>query len=134
MELARANHIAYTFNLFSGPTAFPSAWLLTAEGRQRVALVLGGLFTRDRDNPQIMSWDVMNEPEYEVWSGKVTSEVVRAFIAGIVDAADTTTSIPVSVGGATMDGLTLLTGLGLDYYTVHWYDQMTARRALPRMC
>jgi hypothetical protein len=75
-----------------------------------------------------MSWDVMNEPEYEIWSGKVTSEVVRDFIAGVVGAAHATTSIPVTVGGATMDGLPLLTGLGLDYYTVHWYDHMKERQ------
>ncbi|MEO5837363.1 MAG: hypothetical protein ABIQ73_28590 [Acidimicrobiales bacterium] len=127
LELARANQIAYTFTLFSGLTPLPSTWL-TDEGRQRVALVLAELFTRYRNNPQIMTWDVINEPEYEVWSGKVTAEVLRVFIAGIVDAAHATTSIPVSVGGASMDGLSLLTGLKLDYYTVHWYDQMKERK------
>ena len=128
LELARANHIAYIFTLFSGPTAFPSAWLTTDEARQRVAQVLAGLFTRYKDNPQIMTWDVINEPEFEVWAGKVSPAVLRDFLARIVDAVHATTSIPVSVGGASMAGLSLLTGLGLDYYTVHWYDQMKDRQ------
>ena len=128
LELARANRIAYTFTLFSGPTAFPSTWRNTEEGQKRLAQVLAELFRRYKDNPQIMTWDVINEPEFDIWSGGVTVETVRAFIARIVDAAHANTSTPVTVGGARMDGLRLLTGLGLDYYTVHWYDPMTDRQ------
>jgi hypothetical protein len=126
LALAAANNIAYTFTLFSGPTAIPAAWLTTQAGRDRVALVLAGLFTRYADNPQIMTWDVVNEPEFDVWGGKATTADVRALISGIVQAVHATSRVPVTVGGARLDGLPLLTFLGLDYYTIHWYDPMTA--------
>ena len=52
---------------------------------------------------------------------------MRAFIQAIVDAVHASTTIPVTVGGARLDGCRLLVGLGLDYYTIHWYDPMPDR-------
>ncbi|MEO5901890.1 MAG: hypothetical protein ABIR68_17420, partial [Ilumatobacteraceae bacterium] len=124
LALAKTNDIAYTFTLFSGPAALPASWVTTDAGRRQLTLVLGELFTRYKDDPQIMTWDVVNEPEFDIWNGKVSADNVRALIAGIVVAAHAITSTPITVGGARLDGLPLLIGLGLDYYTIHWYDPM----------
>jgi hypothetical protein len=104
LAIARNNRIAYTFTLFSAPSVLPADWVTTQE---------------------IMTWDVINEPEFDVWNGLANEDDVRALIKAIVDAAHATTRIPVTVGGARLDGVALLLGLGLDYYTIHWYDPMS---------
>ncbi|MCU1502335.1 MAG: uncharacterized protein JWM12_1689 [Ilumatobacteraceae bacterium] len=126
VELAKSSGISYVFTLFSGPTALPASWVATPAGRQQVATVLGTLFAHYRGNPQIMTWDVINEPEFDVWDGKANAQDVRDFIAAIATAVHANSDAPVTVGGARLDGITMLTGLGLDYYTIHWYDPMTA--------
>jgi hypothetical protein len=126
LAMAKADGLSYVFTLFSGPTALPAAWITTDAGRQRLALVLGGFFAHYRGNPQIMTWDIINEPEFDVWDNKAKVDDVRSFISTIATAAHATSDAPVTVGGARLDGLSILTGLGLDYYTIHWYDPMTA--------
>jgi hypothetical protein len=126
LALARANGISYVFTLFSAPTALPAAWVATADGRQRLADVLGPLFARYATNPGVMTWDVVNEPDAAVINGNAQSDVVRALIKAIAASAHANSTTPVTVGGFRLDGLPLFTGLGLDYYTVHWYDPMTA--------
>ena len=39
---------------------------------QALASALGELFAHDRGNPQILSWEVFNEPDFDVWNGKVS--------------------------------------------------------------
>lgn len=126
LALGRTAGIAYVFTLFSDPTVLPAAWVTTDIGRQRLADVLGGFMAHYRTDPQIMTWDIVNEPELSIWDGRAQASDVRAFIAAITTAAHASSIAPVTVGGARLDGLPLLTGLELDYYTVHWYDPMKA--------
>ena len=83
------------------------------------------MFARYADEQGVMTWDIMNEPEFDVWDGKASADDVRALLATITSSAHSVSSRLVSVGGARLDGLALLLGLGLDYYTIHWYDPMT---------
>jgi hypothetical protein len=125
LAIGRQNDIAYVLTLFSAPSALPAAWVSTDAGRQALASALGELFARYADDPQVMTWDVVNEPEFDVWNAKVSADDMRAFVAAVARSVHGHSSRLVSVGGARLDGLPLLRDLGLDYFTVHWYDSMT---------
>ncbi len=124
LRLAEAHDLYYEFTLFSGPAQLPASWLWNADQRQRLAEVLGTLFARYRGQPHILAWDVVNEPEWDIWARKVGWQEVAALVRAVAQAAHTHGTAYVTVGTARLDGLGLWTGLGLDFYQVHWYDTM----------
>lgn len=125
LRLAEAHDLYYEFTLFSGPAQLPASWLWHADQRQRLAEVLGTLFGRYRGHPRILAWDVVNEPEWDIWARRVSWQEVAALVRSVAQAAHTHGTAYVTVGAARLDGLALWTGLGLDFYQVHWYDAMT---------
>jgi hypothetical protein len=124
LVLADRSDVSFVFTLFSGPTDLPPAWLSTEEGRARLAETLGVLFAHYRDAPRIMTWQVINEPEWNIWDREVALTDVQDLVTKVAAAVHANSLAYVSVGGARMDGLRMWQGLGLDYYTVHWYDPM----------
>ena len=73
-----------------------------------------------------MTWEVFNEPEFDVWEKRSKEEAVKATIKEIADAVHANSHAYVTVGGAMLDGLPMMKGLGLDYYQAHWYDYMSS--------
>ncbi len=124
LELAERSDVSYVFTLFSGPTDLPAAWLTTEDGRARLTATLGELFAHYRNEERIMTWQVMNEPEWAIWDRHVVMTDVQDLVRKVAFAVHSETRSLVSVGGARLDGLWMWQGLGLDYYTVHWYDPM----------
>jgi hypothetical protein len=124
LELAERSDVSYVFTLFSGPTDLPAAWLTTEDGRARLTAALGELFAHYRDAERIMTWQVMNEPEWAIWDRHVVITDIQDLVRKVAFAVHAETQALVSVGGARLDGLWMWQGLGLDYYTVHWYDPM----------
>lgn len=53
---------------------------------------------------------------------------MRALIAEVTTLAHARTSQPVTVGLASVRWLSLVQGLGLDFYQVHWYDAIDGER------
>lgn len=51
---------------------------------------------------------------------------VQTAVQSIADAVHTNSLAKVTVGSATLEGLSLWTGLSLDYYQAHWYDGMSS--------
>ncbi|KKK53278.1 hypothetical protein LCGC14_3096390, partial [marine sediment metagenome] len=124
LELAEQYDLYYVFTLFSSPGA-PGAWVTDPAQRAKLAEVLGQLFARYGDNPRILTWQVFNEPEWAIWNGKIEKEPVQATVKEIAAAVHANSNAYVSVGSAKLAGLPMWIGLGLDYYTAHWYDSMT---------
>ncbi|NNE12862.1 MAG: hypothetical protein HKN41_11540 [Ilumatobacter sp.] len=124
LALADEHDIDLVFTLFSHPTALPEAWLTEPLGREALADALGGLFARYADHPRIHTWQVFNEPEWEIWNGLAEEADVRALVTAIAESVHANSDALVSVGGARIDGLGMWVGTGLDYYTAHWYDPM----------
>jgi hypothetical protein len=71
-----------------------------------------------------MTWEVFNEPEFDVWDKRVKEEPMKATIKEIARSVHANSSAYCTVGGAMLDGLPMLKGIGLDYYQAHWYDYM----------
>ncbi len=126
LQLAEQYDLYYTFSLFSGPSAVPSSWLTSAATRQQIATTLGGLFGRYAGHPRVLSWEVFNEPDLDIWRGRVREADVQAFVATVAAAVHAHSSALVSVGSGMLDGLPMWVGLGLDYYDAHWYDNMAS--------
>ena len=125
LALAEKHDLYYTFVLFSGPDGLPREWMTDSAKRTALANVLGTqLFRRYANNPHILSWEIMNEPEFKIWSGDYTEAEVVNTVKAIAAQANAETTSYVTVGSAMLDGLGMWTGAGLDYYEVHWYDYM----------
>jgi hypothetical protein len=128
LDVAELYHIDYVLTLFPSPTAIPDSWLGSQQARAQVAAVLGDLFARHADSSRIHTWQLFNEPEWDIWSGNAAADEVRELVHLVADEVHQHTNASVSVGGARLDGLPMWQGLGLDYLTVHWYDHMRSRR------
>lgn len=126
LAIAEEYDIYYVFTLFSSPTSVPSGWLEDPAKRSALAGVLGDLFARYSDNPRVLTWQVFNEPEWHIWNGDVQQADVVSTVAEIADSVHANSNAYVSVGSAHLDGLGMWTGIGLDYYTAHWYDYMSS--------
>ena len=124
LQLAEEHDIYYVFCLFGGPSQLPPSWLNDAGQRKQLASVLGQLFARYRDNPRVMTWEVFNEPDPDVWNKKVGEEQLRATVREVVDSIHANSNAYATMGMAMIDGLSMSKGLGLDYYQAHWYDYM----------
>jgi len=90
-------------------------------------------------DPQILAWDVINEPE---WATKelpddfhTSDQVALAEMQELVRlAAQTIHSCPgqrVTVGSARRKWLQYWSGLGLDLYQFHWYDHFSDDEPFP---
>jgi hypothetical protein len=112
-----------------------SAVLASAEGQQAlVDKVFKPILERYADNQSIISWEVMNEPEWTIQdagtvdhtkiSEPITLAKFRAFAQMTVDAIHDIAHSYATIGGADMKWAQNWMGLGLDYYQIHFYDWM----------
>jgi hypothetical protein len=82
-------------------------------------------------HPHIAGWDIINEPEWVTggvtnwafWSG-MRKRDMRAVIGEIAGFIHVESPHPVTVGSASARWLGLVRNLPLDFYQVHWYDQI----------
>ncbi len=92
------------------------------------------VFDRYSTNPMIVSWEVMNEPEWCIAEdGAVNSGCASApstlanfqtFTRSTVAAIHAHTASYATVGESAMKWAGQWKGLGLDYYQIHYYDWM----------
>ena len=87
-----------------------------------VERVFAPLLQRFGGSEVIFAWDLMNEPEWT--TRRVGRQTMRAFLGELATCAQARASQPVTVGLASLAGLPLVQGLGLDFYQVHWYDSL----------
>ncbi len=125
LQLAEQYDLYYDFVLFSAATHPPRSWIDDPTQRAQLAQVLGPLFARYRDNPRVMSWEIFNEPEWQIWNNLIGQANTVATAAVIADSIHTNSNAYATLGQATIDGLPMWSSVNLDYYSPHWYPSMT---------
>jgi hypothetical protein len=124
LRLAERYDLYYDLVLFASPGMLPRAWLSDPRARARLPRVLRPLFARHGKSRRILSWEVFNEPEWDIWSGRVDKRAVQATVRAVAGEVHADSRALVTVGSARLDGVPMWKGLGLDYYEAHWYDKM----------
>jgi hypothetical protein len=79
----------------------------------------------------VTAWDIINEPEWATFGAgslnpitTVARRTMRAFIGETAELVHEVTPQPATVGLASARWLSLVKGLGLDFYQIHWYDSL----------
>jgi hypothetical protein len=124
LALADQYDLDYDFVLFSAPTAIPKSWITDPTQRAALVSTLAPLFAHYSGNPHILSWEIFNEPENDIWNKKIEQQPVQDTVKALVDAVHANSTTYATVGSLMLDGLPMWTGMGLDYYQAHWYDYM----------
>ncbi|MCK9518881.1 MAG: cellulase family glycosylhydrolase [Dehalococcoidia bacterium] len=126
LQLAEQHDVYFTFVLFSSPSSMPSSWLTNTSHRQALADIVGQLAARYKNSNRVLAWEIVNEPEFDIWNGKVQQQPTQDTVRAIAGAINKATSTYVTVGSAMLDGLPMWKGMGLDFYQAHWYDYMAS--------
>jgi hypothetical protein len=84
-------------------------------------LVFRPLLERYSDEPAILAWDVINEPE---WIKTVEPHDVHEWLVESIALVHSATSHPVTIGSAGARWRDRYMDLNLDFYQVHWYDSL----------
>src|SRR5581483_5818185 len=105
VALAETYDLYLDFVLFSAPSHLPASWLSNPIQRNQLAGALVPLFARYANNPHVMTWEVFNEPDFDVWNNKVTESDLRAFVQAITTTVHKNSMAYVTVGMGFIDGL-----------------------------
>lgn len=146
LEIAQKHNIAINFVLLDFRFMYDAqvenevqlgghaAVLLSESGRQAlVQNVFEPLFKRYAQHPAVLSWEIMNEPEWTlVDAGTVHKEVskpitladFRSFASLTIQSIHNVAGSYATIGCADMKWSQNWMGLDLDYYQIHFYDWM----------
>jgi hypothetical protein len=126
LQLADEYDLYFDFVLFSAPSALPAGWLGDEVQREHLVQTLAPLFRRYSGNPHVFSWEIFNEPDWDVWNQRVSKDATQATVRSIAQAVHANSTSYATIDAAGVDGLTHWTGLGLDFYESTWYDGMSS--------
>jgi hypothetical protein len=90
-------------------------------------LALRPLLERYGEEPAVLAWEIINEPE---WIKTVDAVELHAWLSESVALIHSATSHPATIGSAGARWRDRYRGLDLDFYQVHWYDGLKHQPSL----
>jgi len=127
-DLDAALAIAATHDIYLDLTLFSSpgdvTWFANSSQHAAVATVLTPLFQRYASNPHVLSWEAVNEPDFN--TGTATQAQIRDLISRIGVAVHASGPTLFAVDGTQASSVANWTGLGADYYMVDGYGSVPA--------
>ncbi len=143
VALADQYDLYIDFVLFGSGDDYPASWRTDPAQRTQIGVVLGPLFARYKDNPQVLAWEIFNEPEWKIWNAPVVrADDVKAMASAVI--ASIRANAPntlVTVGSALVDGynssqpgMSMWADVDLDFDSPHWYDQHTSPTSICALC
>lgn len=131
-------HLCHARRIVDGVTLGGRSRLITDPDARSALLdlVVRPIVERYREDEAVIAWDVMNEPEWCLQTGRWRRKglpfgVLQAFLGETVRCVREAARQPVTIGCAGTMRLDLVRPLGLDFYQVHWYERF-GRAALER--
>ena len=124
-------HLCDPATMIDGVQLGGRSYLIVHE-RARTAFidrVLSPIVERCADDPGVVAWDVINEPEWCLPRGllprpaAVPFDALQRFLLEAVERIRVLAPQPVTIGSAGTWRLNLVRPLGLDFYQVHWYER-----------
>jgi hypothetical protein len=113
---------------------------ILAQPGSRAALlerIVTPIAQRYASHESIAAWEIINEPEWSTFGTgtfdprfSIGRRAMRRFITDAAAVLHAHSTQPVTVGSAHASWLNLVTGTGLDFYQVHWYDRLDPRLPL----
>jgi hypothetical protein len=102
--------------------------LADAEHREALLdLAFRPLLERYGEEPAILAWDIINEPE---WIKTVDAVELQTWLSDSIALIHSSTSHPATVGSAGARWRDRYAGLDLDFYQVHWYESLKHQPSL----
>jgi hypothetical protein len=116
--------ISFNFVLFGSTNddAMTHQWWESSTKRSALATVLAPLFAHYAANPRVHTWEIVNEPDWQIRNGLTTVSGATATVDAIADQVHANSPALVTVGEAQLQDMATWVGHHLDYHSPHYYD------------
>ena len=125
LEIARQHDIYLDLVLLPDLTAIPSTWVSDPAQREALATTLAPMFQRYRNNKNLLSWEVMSEPERAIDAAVVTTPDAVALATRLTSEIHADSRSLASIGEVAIDRIAPFTTTGVDFHAPHGYSSQT---------
>ncbi|MBC7644299.1 MAG: hypothetical protein H7123_04175 [Thermoleophilia bacterium] len=125
LEIAKQHDIYLDLVLFPDLRSIPSTWVSDPSQREALATTLAPMFTRYRNNKNLLSWEVMSEPELAIDSAVVTEPDAVALATRLTSEIHARASTLASIGELAIDRIAPFTTVGVDFHAPHGFTSQT---------
>jgi hypothetical protein len=110
--------------LFDGTDddATTHAWWTNPSMRAALRNVLVPLFQRYANQTRILSWEIVNEPDWQIRNGQTDQASATALVNLLADAVHANAHQLVTVGQAQLQDMASWAGSHIDFYSPHYFD------------
>lgn len=116
--------ISYDFVLFGSTNddAVTHRWWEDPAKRSALVRVLTPLFAHYANDPRIHTWEIINEPDWQIRNGQTSAGGATATVDALADAVHANSHALVTVGEAQLQDMATWSGHHIDYHSPHYYD------------